>query len=102
MEVEGEEKEGLYGITRERSTYKIVPADLTGNSSLHFYHVRSTGKSQPTAKKLSVCSPNKYHSYKDGSTFRNFSKKVEGRTGHLTILHTLTIAGECSANDPRK
>ena len=51
MEVEGEEKEGLYGITRERSTYKIVPADLTGNSSLHFYHVRSTGKSQPTAKK---------------------------------------------------
>ena len=34
-------------------------------------------------------------------TFCTFSKQVGGRTGQLTILNTLTIAGGCSANNPQ-
>ena len=30
-------------------------------------------------------------------TFHTFSKQVGGKTGQLTILNTLTIAGGCSA-----
>ena len=33
-------------------------------------------------------------------TFRTFSKQVGGKTGQLTILNTLIIAGGCSASKP--
>ena len=33
-----------------------------------------------------------------GQTCRTFGKQVGGRTGQLTILNILTIAGVCSAS----
>ena len=64
----------------------------------------SRGKHRPTTFVNALTLAPRYNSDFENLgdlNVRNFTKQMGRRTGKPNILNTLTIAGECSANNPR-